>query len=292
MQHRCLKPRPLWLMRHRVGFMQGRLSPPVNGRIQAFPRDCWREEFALADDADLRIMEWTLDHEELHRNPLMTAAGRREIRRLSGQYGVAVPSLTGDCFMQAPFWKASGERRHELERVVLSVLDACDATGANIVIVPLVDEGSLADGAEEESLVRFLLSRAEDLDRRGLQLAFESDMAPFDLAAFIERFPVDLFGINYDIGNSASLGFDPIEEFAAYGNRIVNVHVKDRQLGGSTVALGDGDADFDAVFAGLSDLGYSGNFILQTARDPEGSHLSSLVRFRNMTVDWLTRYGL
>jgi hexulose-6-phosphate isomerase len=117
-------------------------------------------------------------------------------------------------------------------------------------------------------------------------------MAPFDLAAFIERFPVDLFGINYDIGNSASLGFDPIEEFAAYGNRIVNVHVKDRQLGGSTVALGDGDADFDAVFTGLSDLGYSGNFILQTARDPEGSHLSSLVRFRNMTVDWLTRYGL
>ena len=98
-------------MRHRVGFMQGRLSPPVDGRIQAFPRDCWHEEFALADDADLRIMEWTLDHEELHRNPLMTAAGRQEIRRLSGQYGVAVPSLTGDCFMQDPSGRpqASGD---------------------------------------------------------------------------------------------------------------------------------------------------------------------------------------
>ena len=46
--------------------MQGRLSPPVDGRIQAFPRVWWREEFALADEADLRIMEWTLDHEKLH----------------------------------------------------------------------------------------------------------------------------------------------------------------------------------------------------------------------------------
>ena len=272
--------------------MQGRLSPPVNGRIQAFPRDRWREEFALADGADLRIMEWTLDHEELRRNPVMTAVGRREIRRLSGLHGLAVPSLTGDCFMQAPFWKASGERRHELQEVVRAVLDACYAAGIATVVVPLVDQGSLADEAEEELLVRFLLGQVEDLDRWGLRVAFESDLAPSDLAAFIERFPSDLFGINYDIGNSASLGFDPVEEFAAYGTRIVNVHVKDRHLGGTTVALGEGDADFEAVYAGLSDLGYSGNLILQTARDPEGGHLSSLVRFRDMTVDWLTRHGL
>jgi hexulose-6-phosphate isomerase len=279
-------------MGHRVGFMQGRLSPPVDGRIQAFPRDRWREEFALADGADLRIMEWTLDHKELQQNPLMTAGGRREIRRLSDLHGVAVPSLTGDCFMQAPFWKASGDRRRKLEGVVLAVLDACHTVGITTVVLPLVDQGSLADEAEEELLVKFLLGRVEDLDRSGLQVAFESDLAPCNLAAFIERFPSGLFGINYDIGNSASLGFDPVEEFAAYGTRIVNVHVKDRYLGGTTVALGEGDADFEAVYTGLSDLGYSGNFILQTARDPGGRHLSSLVRFRDMTVDWMKHHGL
>ena len=88
--------------------MQGRLSPLVNGRIQAFPADCWHKEFALAGSADLRLMEWTVDHAQLHENPLMTVSGRREIRRLGAAYGVAIPSLTGDCFMQAPFWKASG----------------------------------------------------------------------------------------------------------------------------------------------------------------------------------------
>ena len=111
-------------------------------------------------------------------------------------------------------------------------------------------------------------------------------------ARLIDRFPRDSFGINYDIGNSASLGFDPAEEFAAYGTRIINVHVKDRHLGGNTVGLGDGDANFDAVFAGLANLRYSGNLILQTARDPVGDHLPSLVRYRNMTVDWMTRHGV
>ena len=278
-------------MRDRVGFIQGRLSPPVDGRIQAFPRDRWREEFILADEVDLRIMEWTLDQERLLENPLMTVAGRQEIRQLSERHGVAIPSLTGDCFMQAPFWKASGEQRYRLERVVRGVLGACRAAGIGTVVVPLVDEGSPADEAEEELLTRFLLGQAEELNQSGLRVAFESDLPPSDLAAFIERFPPGLFGINYDIGNSASLGFDPAEEFAAYGARIFNVHVKDRRLGGTTVALGEGDAEFEVVFAALSDLGYSGNLILQTARDPEGDHLSSLVRFRDMTVDWMMRYG-
>ncbi|MDP7068624.1 MAG: sugar phosphate isomerase/epimerase [Acidimicrobiales bacterium] len=272
--------------------MQGRLSSPVDGQIQAFPQDRWREEFVLADEADLRIMEWTIDHERIFDNPLMTVTGRNEIRQLSEQHGVLIPSLTGDCFMQAPFWKASGEQRYRLEGVVRSVLNACRAAGIGTVVVPLVDEGSPTDEAEEELLALFLLGQAEDLNQSELRMAFESDLPPSDLAAFIERFPPGLFGINYDIGNSASMGFDPVEEFAAYGDRILNVHVKDRSLGGTTVALGEGDAEFETVFAALSDLGYSGNFILQTARDPAGDHLSSLVRFRDMTIDWMMQYGL
>ena len=45
-----------------------------------------------------------------------------------------------------------------------------------------------------------------------------------------------------DIGNSASLGLNPLDEFEAFGDRILNVHVKDRVLGGTTVPLGLGNA--------------------------------------------------
>jgi hypothetical protein len=33
----------------RIGFMQGRLSPLLDGRIQAFPREHWRQEFELGE---------------------------------------------------------------------------------------------------------------------------------------------------------------------------------------------------------------------------------------------------
>ena len=95
------------------------------------------------------------------------------------------------------------------------------------------------------------------------------------------------FGINYDIGNSASLGFDCTAEVRAYGHRISNVHIKDRVLGGTTVPLGSGAANFPAVFSGLARVGYKGDFILQTARAADGDHLGALLRYKQMARDWI-----
>jgi len=79
--------------------------------------------------------------------------------------------------------------------------------------------------------------------------------------------------VNYDAGNSASLGYRPAEEFNAYGSRVGSVHLKDRRLGAGTVPLGEGDADFDELFGALSVVGYRADFILQVARGTEGDEL-------------------
>ena len=92
----------------RVGFMQGRLSDVIDGRIQVFPWRCWQEEFLKAQRHDLRLIEWTLDQDRLYENPLLTSAGQYEIGELCRRHGVSIRSLTGDCFMQAPFWKSHG----------------------------------------------------------------------------------------------------------------------------------------------------------------------------------------
>ena len=49
----------------RIGFMQGRLSPQVDGKIQAFPWQHWRDEFPAAQKLNIPLMEWTLDHDRL-----------------------------------------------------------------------------------------------------------------------------------------------------------------------------------------------------------------------------------
>ena len=55
-------------VRHRIGVMQGRLSPPRGGRIQSFPVDTWREEFGLARQAGLDCIEWIYEMEAAENN--------------------------------------------------------------------------------------------------------------------------------------------------------------------------------------------------------------------------------
>jgi hexulose-6-phosphate isomerase len=270
----------------RLGFMQGRLSPMVDGKIQAFPAHHWRDEYPAAERLGLPLMEWTLDDEGLDANPLMTADGRAEMRALGRRHGVPVETITGDLFMQRPFWKAAdlahATRLLHFDRVV----EAAAIAGARIVVVPLVDNGSIAQDGEEP-LVSAMIERVEVLRRRNVTIAFESDFPPARLAAFIARFPSDVFGVNYDTGNSAALGYDCGDEIAAYADRIVNVHVKDRVRGGTTVPLGAGAADLPRAMRVLRAAGYDGRYILQTARAADGDHAGALARYRDLTRGWL-----
>ncbi len=273
--------------RHRIGFMQGRLSPVVDGRIQAFPWASWKDEFPIAEEIGIHRMEWTLDQERLYENPLLTKVGQRQIKELCQRQSFTIPSLTGDCFMQAPLWKVKGEERAALESDFHAVLEGCVAVGIVMIVVPLVDNGRLENAEQEETLITFLESQTEYLISNGIKVVFESDFATCELSRFIRRLDPALFGINYDIGNSAALGFDPDEEISSYGDRIMNVHIKDRMLAGTTVPLGTGSADFETVFALLAKAGYDGNYILQTARSTDGDHAGVLSRYRDMTIDWL-----
>jgi len=262
----------------------------VNGLIQAFPWQEWKSEFPRAQQIGISLMEWTLDQDRLHHNPLMTPDGRAQIIRLCEEHEVEVQSITGDCFMQAPFWKASGDQAQILKYDFMAVVRACGDLGIRFIVVPLVDNGRLENQIQEDRLIDFLQQQSDQFAKLGLQIIFESDFNPAELARFINQLDSKLFGINYDIGNSAAQGWSPSEEFAAYGQRILNVHVKDRVLGGATVPLGKGSAQFDLVFSELGRLGYKGNYILQTARALDEHHADLLARYRDMTIAWINMH--
>ena len=275
-----------------IGFMQGRLCDQVDGQVQAFPWRDWKSEFPAAASLGIKVLEWTLDHERLYENPLLTASGRFRIQELVSNYRVSIPSLTGDCFMQAPFWKAEGAVKEGLQTDFLAVCRASHAVGIGIIVVPLVDNGRLENAAQENELVAFMLSQQNFFNEFGIRIAFESDFTPRELHRFIEQLPAYTFGINYDIGNSAALGFDPVEELERWGHRVLNVHVKDRMLGGHTVPLTSGDARFDDVFGELARVNYMGNFILQTARATDGRHVEALRAYRDTTLEYTQKFGL
>jgi hexulose-6-phosphate isomerase len=161
-----------------------------------------------------------------------------------------------------------------------------NSINSQILVIPLVDNSSLHNSNCIEIVKIFFTDLIPEISKNNLRIAFESDFNPKKLSEFIGEFDRNYFGINYDIGNSASLGFNPTEEFKAYGSRIINVHVKDRKLSGITVPLGEGDADFLRIFRLLHEENYQGNLILQTARSQEGQDAKVLVQYKKLIEDW------
>tara|TARA_E500000331_G_C17231685_1_gene702933 strand:- start:933 stop:1775 length:843 start_codon:yes stop_codon:yes gene_type:complete len=273
-------------MDSRIGFMQGRLSNIVDNKIQAFPWESWAEEFRIASNNSIFLMEWTIDYQDLYKNPIMTSKGREKINKFCKEFKIEIPSLTGDCFMQKPFWKETNKSIiKNLFRDFIEICRAASLVGIKCIVVPLVDNGSIDNKIQEETLIAFLKENENIFIDLDISIIFESDKNPGDLLKFIEKLKPDLFGINYDIGNSASLGFDPELELNSYGNRVYNVHIKDRILKGTTVPLGEGNADFKKVFQNLIKINYDGNYILQTARAKDNDHIGLIKKYRKKVID-------
>ena len=262
----------------KIGFMQGRLVGKVNGKIQAFPEKEWRHEFLLAKENSLLNIEWTVDRCNIHNNPIYSASGRREILELAKTHKINVTGVTADCCMQRPYWKetVSNNRIKELN-ILKNLIKASSKVEARIIVVPLVDNGSIHTVSQYKSFTRGVEMVSPTLKDCDVRLAFESDYPPNKLARFIEEFDADIIGVNYDSGNSAKLGYDVEEEWAAYGNRIINVHIKDRLLHGDTVRLGNGNADFMKLKKVLAQYEYDGMCILQTARSNTNDELSETI---------------
>jgi L-ribulose-5-phosphate 3-epimerase len=267
--------------------MQGRLVPPVEGRIQCFPRLNWADELEWAAEAGLDTIEWIYDQFGADVNPIATDEGIDSILELAKFHGVRVVSVCADYFMDWPLVRASSAELEERSSALLWLMERCRRLAIERIVIPFVDASRIDTDFELKQVVATIgraLRRAEDL---GLELHLETSLGPDRFAELLGRLPSALLKVNYDIGNSASLSYDPREEFAAYGDRIGSVHIKDRLKGRGTVPLGTGDADLPAVFDCLRALSYAGDFVMQIARDIPGDEVNWARHNRALVLDYL-----
>jgi L-ribulose-5-phosphate 3-epimerase len=272
----------------RIGIMQGRLVPPEGGRVQCFPRETWPQEFELAALAGLDCVEWVYDLHGADANPIATDDGVDKVRHLSERYGIPVRSMCADYFMDRPLLRASASEMDERLGMLEWLLGRGHVLGISRVVVPFVDVSSIETDAERDVVCEALEKVLPAAERHGIEIHLETSLSPVRFAEMLARLPHPLVKVNYDSGNSSSLGYDPRDEFAAYGNRIGSVHIKDRVLGGGTVPLGAGDADFKALAECLKGTGYAGDLILQVARGTSGDE----VNWARQNREYVVRRGL
>jgi len=267
--------------------MQGRLVPPMEGRIQAFPRGQWAKEFPNAAAAGLGAIEWIYDTYGLGANPIESDAGIESILDLCHTHGIAVRSMCADYFMEFTFVRATDAERNERITHLGWLLGQAGRIGVTRMVLPFVDNSAIGDEDDRDAVIDTLQRALPAAQSAGIELHLEASLGPEDFAALLARIPHPWVKVNYDSGNSSSLGYRPAEEFAAYGARLGSVHIKDRVLHGATKPLGEGDADLDAVFAGLRRLNYAGDFILQVARGAEGDEVEWARRNRAFVERYL-----
>jgi hexulose-6-phosphate isomerase len=248
-----------------IGIMQGRLSPRIDGKIQAYPASTWQKEFEIAQEIGYAAIEWIVE-KPVETNALMTDSGKGEIKKVIASTGVRIDYVCADIFMQQPLVRMTEEIKSQNKGYLLEILKNAKEVGAIGVEIPFVDNSSIKNDKEKQEFIdamqdAFKLAKALDLN-----ISLETDLSPIAFKELLEQIDLDFVQANYDIGNSASLGFDPKEELKAYGQRILNVHVKDRKLGGTTVPLGTGNAKIDLVIQKLQEFGYSGGLTMQAAR--------------------------
>jgi len=155
-----------------------------------------------------------------------------------------------------------------------AALDRCALAGIGRIVMPFVDRSAIQSNGEIDGGVDIIEEALAVSTRGGVELHLELALDPAQVASLLRRLPNPRVKINYDSGNSASLGYDPREEFDAYGDRIGSVHIKDRRRGGGTVPLGEGDADLPLVFSLLRQVNYRGDLILQVARSASGDEVA------------------
>ncbi len=267
--------------------MQGRLSPIFKKKIQSFPWNYWRKEIFIAKKNNFNLMEWTLDYPRLFNNPLISSQEQKKTLIFLKKNKIFVNSVTCDFFMQKPFFLIKNKKKFELNiNNLLKIIKRLINAKIQFIVIPLVDKSSIKNTYQEKLVIREFNKIIKNLNTNNFKtkILFEIDYSPSKLKKFIKKFSSNFFGINYDSGNSASLNYNIDDEFNYYGNRILNVHIKDKVKYGKTIKLGQGNVNFFKLKKNLRKIHYNRNLILQTARNLYGKHLSELIDNRNFLI--------
>ena len=257
-------------MNNKIGVIQGRLVPKYQGRYQAFPIGMWQDEFKVAQEYGLDLIEFILDFNDAEDNPLLKLGGIEDIVKVSQDTGVFVKSICADYFMEAPLHSSDDKVAEESFKILERLLEASKVLKITDIVIPCVDQSSLKTKEVVNRFVEQITKIIPKIERQNINLSLETDLAPQPFIELLDKLNSKKITVNYDIGNSAALGFDSDEELEAYGDRITDIHIKDRVLGGGPVTLGEGNANFKKFFTKLKEFNYRGPFIMQAYRDDEG----------------------
>ena len=249
---------------NKIGIMQGRLSPRPYPLLQQFPRDSWKQEFIYAKDIGYDFIEWIFEENNYEQNPIWTPEGRTEIKRCISETGITVESICADFFLENPLFRRKKYSLNSLiDKLKLLISYAADI-GAKVILFPVLENAEITDPKEEAVLVSALKECLSILDNYHVKIGLETELEAKRYYLLSEQFKSENIGVYYDTGNCAFRGYDMKKDMEILKPLLLQVHIKDRLVGGGSVFLGTGATNFLEGIPYLQEHGYKGNYVMQT----------------------------
>jgi L-ribulose-5-phosphate 3-epimerase len=237
----------------KIGILQGRLSKPIDNKMQEFPIDTWENEFNHIKHIGILGIEWLITPKDNLTNPFFT----------NNNLPKNILSVCVDTMVNTNFYK-----KKFLNKNLIPVLNRMTELKIKKVVIPLLEDSSVTDISIRYKFLKNFVPIS--VKYPNIDFCFEFECKKEIVMKIVNR--MDNFFITYDTGNFTSFYKENInhqELIQYFGNKIKNIHIKDRNYQGETKLFGFGDTNFKVIFEILKKINYNENVILQLAREVE-----------------------
>ncbi len=241
------------------GVTQGRLSNLKNDNLDYFPVRAWKKEFRVAKEVGLDFIEVICDKECLSQNPINSPRGVELIREQIIDHDLNFVTFCDNHIINASIWdcKSSFDK-------VISIIESIKHLNFEYYILPLVGESNPLK-SNSQNIKNKLKIISKVLKSTSVELLVESNLnasGTKDLIDFVNDQNINLL---YDIGNQSYLGNSPEHDLWELREILRHIHIKDKNINGQNVKLGEGVVDYFKLSRILKKINYRGHFTLETS---------------------------
>ena len=204
---------------------------------------------------------------------LADADWRRQYKEKFAETGVVASSTAMGLLNGAPL--ASDSRAPAWLEQTIEATRQLDTT---VILLAFFSRGDLRDGdgnlkqKDLDVVVERLKDAAPKAKEHGVILGLENTLSARQNLDILERVKSDSVLVYYDIGNSTNNGYDVPAEIRLLGDRMCQIHFKDRRD-----YLGEGRIEMEPVAEALDAINYDGWIVLETSA-PSGDHAGDFRR--------------
>lgn len=264
---------------NKIGIMQGRLSSITSKNLDLFPIKDWQHEFEYASKIGLDYIELICDKKSLSENPINNSRGIKEINYLANFHKLSLISVCNNFIIENSIWNDQFVLKQNID-----LINTIKPLKLSYFILPLVGKSSL-DGIDFKKIMSTLKDILNTLDSANINLLIESNLSINELKVLLKELNHEKTKILFDVGNLSSLGRDISFEIEELGDLIGHIHIKDKDLNGVNVKLGNGIVDFEKLFISLKKINYKGFFTLETT--PGINPVKTALNHKNFLLNYL-----